>query len=137
MVEGTDQGSRALVKPTVCLAALLGAACLNGLAAAQDFDSRRPADPPGSSLHDDPTDPTHWQERVRAARAQTERWRFCVAAHLHGCIPSLPPSPMDRLLIDETLRPGDIVSMPDGLRVFRGNIGETHRLEDFRPLSGK
>ena len=40
----------------------------------------------------------------------------------------LPQIPIS---IDPTLRPGDIVVMPDGLKVFRGNIGPAHKDADF------
>lgn len=40
----------------------------------------------------------------------------------------LPQIPIS---IDPTLRPGDIVVMPDGLKVFRGAVGGPHKDADF------
>ena len=45
-------------------------------------------------------------------------------------------NPFPELLADSTLRRGDFVMFPDGLRVFRGQSG-THTLADFEPVSGR
>ncbi len=39
-------------------------------------------------------------------------------------------------LKDETLRPGDIVVLPEGAQVFTGVRGERHHKRDFAPASG-
>jgi hypothetical protein len=44
-------------------------------------------------------------------------------------------NPFPALLVDSTLRPGDMVMFPDGLRVFTGQAGSQHRLADFKPLA--
>jgi hypothetical protein len=44
-------------------------------------------------------------------------------------------NPVPALLADSTLRPGDMVMFPDGLRVFTGKPGGQHKLTDFQPLS--
>jgi hypothetical protein len=44
-------------------------------------------------------------------------------------------NPVPALLADSTLRPGDMVMFPDGLRVFTGRPGGSHKLEDFKPLA--
>lgn len=44
-------------------------------------------------------------------------------------------NPVPALLADSTLRPGDMVMFPDGLRVFTGKPGSAHRLADFTPLA--
>ena len=44
-------------------------------------------------------------------------------------------NPVPALLADSTLRPGDMVMFPDGLRVFTGKPGGSHRLADFKPLA--
>ena len=44
-------------------------------------------------------------------------------------------NPLPTLLRDETLRPGDMVMFPDGVRVFRGKPGSRHELVDFVKLS--
>jgi hypothetical protein len=45
------------------------------------------------------------------------------------------PDPVPALLADNTLRPGDMVMFPDGLRVFTGKPGGPHKLADFKPLA--
>ena len=44
-------------------------------------------------------------------------------------------NPVPALLADSTLRPGDMVMFPDGLRVFTGKPGRSHKLTDFKPLA--
>ncbi len=44
-------------------------------------------------------------------------------------------NPVPDLLADSTLRPGDMVMFPDGLRVFTGRAGAKHVLADFEPVS--
>jgi hypothetical protein len=44
-------------------------------------------------------------------------------------------NPVPDLLADSTLRPGDMVMFPDGLRVFSGRPGAKHVLADFEPVS--
>jgi hypothetical protein len=44
-------------------------------------------------------------------------------------------NPVPALLADSTLRPGDMVMFPDGLRVFAGKPGGQHKLDDFKPIS--
>jgi hypothetical protein len=44
-------------------------------------------------------------------------------------------NPVPALLADSTLRPGDMVMFPDGLRVFAGKPGGPHKLADFKPLA--
>jgi hypothetical protein len=45
------------------------------------------------------------------------------------------PNPVPALLADSTLRPGDMVMFPDGLHVFIGKPGGSHKLADFKPLA--
>ncbi|GJD41091.1 hypothetical protein OICFNHDK_3569 [Methylobacterium bullatum] len=47
----------------------------------------------------------------------------------------LSSGPMAALLKDPTLRPGDIVVLKDGARVFTGNEDKTHTARDFEPVS--
>jgi hypothetical protein len=58
--------------------------------------------------------------------------------------PKMPPvpkapgevaNPVPDLLADSTLRRGDMVMFPDGLRVFTGRDGAQHTLSDFEPLA--
>jgi hypothetical protein len=44
-------------------------------------------------------------------------------------------NPVEALLKDSTLRPGDMVMFPDGLRVFVGTPGSRHTMASFRPVS--
>jgi hypothetical protein len=44
-------------------------------------------------------------------------------------------NPVPKLLEDKTLRPGDIVMFPDGLRVFTGRAASHHAMADFEPMS--
>jgi len=44
-------------------------------------------------------------------------------------------NPVPALLADSTLRPGDMVMFPDGLRVFTGRSEGPHKLADFKPLA--
>jgi len=49
--------------------------------------------------------------------------------------PGAMDNPVPALLADNTLRPGDLVMFPDGLRIFTGKPGSQHKLADFTPLS--
>jgi hypothetical protein len=91
--------------------------------------------PSAPEQRDDPTGSPGWRDRIAAARERHAAWLACVSAKLSHCAPT--PSeeredPMERLLNDDTLRPRDIVSTPEGLKVFRGQAGAPHRLEDFQ-----
>lgn len=44
-------------------------------------------------------------------------------------------NPFPALLADGTLRPGDMVMFPDGLRVFTGRVGSRHKVSDFTPVA--
>jgi hypothetical protein len=46
-------------------------------------------------------------------------------------------NPFPKLLVDSTLRNGDIVVFPDGPRVFKGSAGDKHKLTDFVAVSQK
>lgn len=43
--------------------------------------------------------------------------------------------PSAALLKDPTLRPGDIVVLPDGAHVFKGTAGKRHTMRDFEEVS--
>lgn len=90
---------------------------------------------PEASANDDPTDSADWRARVAAARRRHADWVACVAAREPGCSDSEPPpapDPMEPLLNDGTLVNGDIVSTPNGLKVFRGQATVPHSLADFQ-----
>lgn len=44
-------------------------------------------------------------------------------------------NPFPALMTDSTLRPGDMVMFPDGLRVFTGQPGNQHKLAAFKPIA--
>lgn len=44
-------------------------------------------------------------------------------------------NPVPALLADSTLRRGDMVMFPDGLRVFAGRPSGPHKLTDFKPVA--
>jgi len=44
-------------------------------------------------------------------------------------------NPVPALMADSTLRSGDLVMFPDGLRVFTGRVGNQHTMADFKPLA--
>jgi hypothetical protein len=86
-----------------------------------------------------PSEPSRdeWRERVQAARqkakqiAQERRNHpelYVVPEEDHERIAS------DRVLSDQSLQQGDIVSTKKGLFLFRGNPDQPHRTEDFMPL---
>jgi hypothetical protein len=55
----------------------------------------------------------------------------CIAAKARNCSEAPVPEPMDALLNDETRVDGDIVSTPNGFKVFRGRPTVPHSLADF------
>src|SRR6185437_16554348 len=78
-----------------------------------------------------------WLERVQEAKRRTKE-----AAVEHRLHPErYSPSPADaariaseRVLNDDSLQPGDIVSTGRGLFLFRGNADRPPKSEDFVPL---
>jgi hypothetical protein len=74
-----------------------------------------------------------WRRQIDAARQRHDEWLACVAAKRFECSPepAAVPDPMESLLNDDTLVKGDIVSTPDGLKVFRGQPTTPHSLADF------
>ena len=44
-------------------------------------------------------------------------------------------NPVPALMADSTLRSGDLVMFPDGVRVFTGRVGSQHTVADFKPLA--
>jgi hypothetical protein len=87
---------------------------------------------PAATVNDDPTDSVNWRDRVTAARQRHADWVACVAAKGRDCSEAPVPDPMDALVNDETLVNGDIVSTPNGLKVFRGQSTVPHSLADFQ-----
>ena len=84
-----------------------------------------------ADVADDPTDSVHWHDRVNAARQRHGDWLACVAAKRGNCSLDQARDPMDLLLNDTTLVNGDVVSTPNGLKVFHGRSSVPHTLADF------
>jgi hypothetical protein len=108
---------------------------LSRAAAAQNSVPGESAKPPEPEQRDDATDGAGWRDRLLAARERHAQWLACFQARVRDCSPTAsenPADPMERVLNDETLVPGDIVATPTGLRVFRGQVGPLYRWEDLR-----
>lgn len=58
-----------------------------------------------------------------------------VKAPIQARHPGDMDNPFPALLADSTLRPGDMVMFPDGLRVFTGRVGSRHKVSDFTPIA--
>lgn len=58
-----------------------------------------------------------------------------VKAPIQARHPGDMDNPFPALLADSTLRPGDMVMFPDGLRVFTGRAGSRHKVSDFTPVA--
>jgi hypothetical protein len=72
-----------------------------------------------------------WRESVRIARQRHLDWLAGVAAKARNCLQDSDPDPMEPLLNDETLVNGDIVSTPNGLKIFHGRPQTPHNIADF------
>jgi hypothetical protein len=80
-----------------------------------------------------------WLARVEQAK---QRARLAnEVARITGSAPAPDVGPLqqdrrasERAMRDDTLRPGDIVSTPNGLLLFRGNPDAEHGPEDFVKL---
>jgi hypothetical protein len=70
-----------------------------------------------------------------APRPQIVRLPSSTAAQAVPPDPDKRENPLAGLLRDPTLRYGDIVMFPNGPRVFRGEPGSRHSLNDFAALS--
>ncbi|MBW7971535.1 hypothetical protein [Bradyrhizobium sp. BR 10289] len=78
-----------------------------------------------------------WKRRIEEARSRADRarWDWRLNAPLRIAVPD-PPEKIatERVLSDDTLQPGDIVSTDKGLLQFRGWSGEDGRTADFVPI---
>ena len=72
-----------------------------------------------------------WRERIAEARRAHDAWMDCVRRKVGRCPATTKADPLKALLEDDTLRAGDVVSTPSGLRVFRGKPETPHRIQDF------
>ena len=80
-----------------------------------------------------------WRERVQAAKQRARQNAMERRQHPERFAPPPPEGPAlvasDRVLGDDRLQPGDIVSTSKGLFVFRGSKADQPRSnEDFSPL---
>lgn len=93
-----------------------------------------PAPPPSFGYQPDPG----FEQPRRKTRPRPKPVAV-VEAEIKKPIEPKPPgeiaNPVPALLADSTLRPGDMVMFPDGLRVFTGKRGSSHKLADFKPLA--
>ncbi|WBL80283.1 hypothetical protein I3J27_07610 [Bradyrhizobium xenonodulans] len=71
-----------------------------------------------------------WKRRIEDARIRAEQARR--EWQQHPPAPELPERiATQRVLTDDTLRPGDIVSTDKGLFLYRGKSGTDRRVTDF------
>ncbi|WP_046863658.1 hypothetical protein [Microvirga massiliensis] len=91
----------------------------------------RPAEHPAGQTMEQPAA----RSRPRAVRVEPPAIKMPLKPRTPGEI----SNPVPELLADSSLRRGDMVMFPDGLRVFTGRPGGQHRLTDFEPVaqSGK
>jgi hypothetical protein len=87
----------------------------------------RPAEQPGGQTMERPAA----RSRPKAVQAEPPAIKMPLKPRAPGEI----SNPVPELLADSSLRPGDMVMFPDGLRVFTGRPGGQHRLADFEPVS--
>lgn len=73
------------------------------------------------------------RQQVRQRKGSGDRPKVAVKPTPYVA-PEVMPGPLGRFLKDPTLRRGDVVATADGLMVFRGNGGATHRAKDFVPV---
>ncbi len=83
-----------------------------------------------------------WLARVEEAKARYEAFamRARLAIHPRMIEPGVAPprraaGTTTSVFDDPTLRRGDVVSTPEGLRVFRGAPGVPHAASDFVPVA--
>jgi hypothetical protein len=73
-------------------------------------------------------------ERPRVPRRARIVEQPAIKMPLKPKAPGEVTNPVPELLADSTLRAGDMVMFPDGLRVFAGRPGSQHTLADFEPV---
>ncbi|WP_245476699.1 hypothetical protein [Bradyrhizobium sp. Leo170] len=81
-----------------------------------------------------------WRQRIEDAKRRAREVARERREHPELYMP-IPEDPdliaTERVLNDESLQTGDIVSTNKGLFVFRGRIDQPRRQEDFVPLSAR
>lgn len=80
-----------------------------------------------------------WKRRISEARKRADQARldWKLQAPLRAAIPPDPPEKIatQRVLNDDTLRPGDVVSTDKGLFVFRGRSGPDGDTPELVPIA--
>ncbi|GLR88531.1 hypothetical protein GCM10007857_52430 [Bradyrhizobium iriomotense] len=80
-----------------------------------------------------------WKRRIADARKRADQARldWKLQAPLRAAIPPDPPEKIatQRVLNDDTLRPGDVVSTDKGLFIFRGRSGPDGETPEFVPMT--
>jgi hypothetical protein len=133
----------ALVKPLSILAMALAVPLAIGAAPARAQDifgffrafAPPPAPNPTYQPFRDTFGPTTERRRSRARPKPAPAPQSEVKKPIEPRTPGEMDNPVPALLADSTLRPGDMVMFPDGLRVFTGSPGSQHKLADFKPLA--
>jgi hypothetical protein len=81
-----------------------------------------------------------WRQRVEEAKQRSKEVAIERRNHPERFIP-IPEDPeriaTERILNDESLRPGDIVSTKRGLFVFRGRSDQPRKDDDFIPVPAR
>jgi hypothetical protein len=81
-----------------------------------------------------------WMERVQEAKQRAKDAALDHRMHPERYAPSLGDKARvasERVLNDDSLQPGDIVSTDKGLFVFRGSADQPPKSEDFVPLRSR
>jgi hypothetical protein len=106
--------------------------------------SQAQEDAAASATDDGPRQPetsrNRWQQKIEDAKRRARDVARERRAHPELYMP-IPEDPdlvaTERVLNDESLQTGDIVSTNKGLFVFRGRIDQPRREEDFVPLRAR
>ncbi len=140
----TNPVARVTPWTVLALAAVVPVTITAAPARAQDFFGFfRPFSPPvapSTPFYQPPTDRSPFTLRVRPRRKVVRAEKPPVKASptsmpLKSRDPGEIENPVPALLADGTLRPGDLVMFPGGVRVFTGRRGDKHVLADFEPVS--
>ncbi|MGY3614233.1 hypothetical protein [Bradyrhizobium sp. USDA 10063] len=106
--------------------------------------SQAQEDAAASATDDGPLQPeisrNAWRQRIEDAKRRAREVARERREHPELYMP-IPEDPdlvaTERVLSDESLQTGDVVSTNKGLFVFRGRIDQPRRQEDFVPLSSR
>jgi len=82
--------------------------------------------------------PSHWGADPGFRHPSFPRHRHKLSAHRKTVVADnhpVGPVPPTDLMDDDSLRRGDVVVTPSGIRIFIGSSGDHHEAEDFRKPS--